>query len=103
MKFMGKRLDEYFQTLPADQYPEEMKTYIAQVISGEAELTEELEKVYNVVAMPTQEVILQQQEEEKKKEEKSLALPKKEEKKKTTRSTSRGKVAGRKRSGSVRR
>lgn len=58
MKFIGARLEKYFKTLPAEAYPEEMQTYIAQVIAGEAELTEELDQVYNVVAMPTQEVVL---------------------------------------------
>ena len=58
MKFIGKKLDEYFKTLPEAGYPEEMKAYVAQVISGEAELTEELEMVYNAVAMPTMEVVL---------------------------------------------
>lgn len=100
MKFIGNRLDLYFKSLPEGGYPEEMQAYIAQVISGEAELTEELEKVYNAVAMPTKEVMLQKQEEAKQKEEKSLALPKaqKEEKKRASstnkkRSTSRGKIA----------
>ena len=100
MKFIGKKLDEYFKTLPEDGYPEEMKAFIQQVISGEAELTEELEKVYNAVAMPTMEVMLKKQEEAKEKEAKSLALPQtqKEEKKRASsvnkkRSVSRGRVA----------
>ena len=53
MKFMGQRLKQYFEKLPAEQYPEAMQEYIELVIAGEAELTEELEKVYNTVAMPT--------------------------------------------------
>ena len=59
MRYKGKRLGMYFQTMPLDDYDAEKRELAKKIEKGEVEITPEFDELFNKVALPPKKVELE--------------------------------------------